>query len=208
MSSSRHRGFTLMELMVVLALTAILLTLAVPSMRDFMRNGRLATAANDLLHAVSLARTEAIKRQAAPGAALRGQTVVCASADPNAPDTALACSYGAMSGWIAFVDANSNGQFDRATDTVLERGAASSQVTVKSDNAGIVCFDQTGFQPTNCGGQAPTRNVVICDVRGNQAVGTDSTARAVLITRTGRARVSRVRTDVSAALAAIGASCP
>jgi type IV fimbrial biogenesis protein FimT len=196
-----------MELMVVLALAGILVALAVPSMRDFARNGRLATAANDLLHSVSLARTEAIKREAAPGA-VPAQTVVCATNDPNAADTALACSYGAFSGWIAFVDANNNGQFDRATDTVLARGSANSTVTVKSDNAGIVCFGQTGFQPTACGGQVPTRNVVMCDSRGNQAVGTDSTARAVLITRTGRARVSRVRTDVTAALAAMGATCP
>jgi len=201
MNRSRHGGFTLLELMITLALAGILVTLAVPSMRQFMRNGRLATASNDLLHSLSLARTEAIKRQS-------GRVTVCASADPNAADSALACSYGTMSGWIVFVDANSDGQFDNGTDTVLSRGAASDKVTVKSDHAGIVCFNQTGFQPVDCNGQEPTEHVVICDERGDTAMGADSTARAVLITRTGRSRVSRLHADVSAALTAMGVSCP
>ena len=190
-----------MELMVTLAIAGVLVGLAVPSMREFMRNSRLTSASNDLLHSLSLARTEAIKRQT-------GRVTVCASADPNAADTALACSYGTMSGWIVFVDANSDGQFDNGADTVLSRGAASDKVTVKSDRDGIVCFNQTGFQPIDCGGQAPTEHVVICDIRGNTAVGADSTARTVLITRTGRARVSRLYADVGAALAAMGESCP
>jgi type IV fimbrial biogenesis protein FimT len=201
MSRSRHGGFTLMELMVTLAIAGVLIGMAVPSMREFMRNGRLATASNDLLHSLSLARTEAIKRQT-------GRVTVCASADPNAADTALACSYGTMSGWIVFVDANSDGQFDNGGDTVLSRGAASDKVTVKSDKDGIICFNQTGFQPIDCGGQTPTEHVVICDSRGNTAVGADSTARTVLITRTGRARVSRLYADVGAALAAMGEGCP
>jgi type IV fimbrial biogenesis protein FimT len=194
-----------MELMITLALVGVLVGLAVPSMREFMRNGRLTTAANDLLHSLSLARTEAIKRQT-------GRVTVCASADPNAAETALACSYGTMSGWIVFVDDVDSGgvagQFDRGTDTVLSRGEASDKVTVKSDHDGIVCFNQTGFQPPNCGGQEPTEHVVICDSRGDTAVGADSTARAVLITQTGRSRVSRLHADVSAALTTMGEGCP
>jgi type IV fimbrial biogenesis protein FimT len=205
MNRSRHGGFTLLELMITLALAGILVTLAVPSMRQFMRNGRLATASNDLLHSLSIARTEAIKRQ-------KRLVTVCASADPNAAEAALTCSYGTMSGWIVFVDdvdaGGVAGQFDSGTDTVLSRGEASDKVTVKSDHDGIVCFSQTGFQPPNCGGQEPTQHVVICDERGDTAMGADSTARTVLITQTGRSRVSRLHADVSAALAAMGVSCP
>lgn len=190
-----------MELMVVLALAGVMVAMAVPSMRQFARNNRLTTASNDMLHAVSLARTEAIKRQS-------GRVAVCATTDPNAAVSTLACSYGAMSGWVVFVDANSNGQFDRATDDVLARGAANSAVTVKNDNDGIVCFSQTGFQPANCGGQTPMQHVVVCDERGDTAVGTDSTARTLIITPTGRARVSRLHADVSASLADIGETCP
>ena len=190
-----------MELMIVLALAGVLMAMAVPSMRQFARNNRLTTAANDMLHAFALARTEALKRQV-------GRVTVCASADPNAGENTLACSYGAMSGWIVFVDAGSDGQFDRGADEVLARGAAHSAVTVKNDNDGIVCFNQTGFQTVDCGGQTPMQHVVVCDERGDTALGSDSTARTVIITPTGRARVSRLHADVSASLTDIGESCP
>jgi type IV fimbrial biogenesis protein FimT len=200
MDRSRLRGFTLMELMVVLALAGIMIGLAVPSMRQFARNGRLTTAANDMLHAFSLARTEALKRQS-------GRVTVCATTDPNAAPNHLSCSYGAMSGWVVFVDANSSGQFDNGEE-VLARGAAHSSVTVKNDHDGVACFNQTGFQPVDCGGQEPLQHVVICDERGDTAMGTDSTARTVILTPTGRARVSRLHADVAASLAGIGGSCP
>lgn len=190
-----------MELMVVLALASIMVALAVPSMQQFARNNRLTTAANDMLHAVSLARTEAIKRQSS-------SVTVCATTDPNAAETTLTCSYGAMSGWIVFADsmtAGTRGQFDRGVDEVLARGAANSAVAVNNDNDGIVCFNQTGFQPPNCGGQVPMQRVVVCDRHwGTDALGTDSRARVVIITPTGRARVSRLQADVVAS----GVSCP
>jgi type IV fimbrial biogenesis protein FimT len=190
----------MVELMVTLAIAAVLIGIAIPNMRDFVWNNRLATAANDLLRSVQQARSEAIKRQS-------GLVAVCATADPEAADNAITCSTGAFSGWFVFVDADSDGQHDSA-EAVLSRGSAHSTVTVKSDNDGIVCFNQTGFSPVNCSGQSPTDNVVLCDSRGNTQVGTNSTARAVFITQTGRARVSRLYVDVGTALAAIGGTCP
>jgi len=58
----RARGFTLIEMMVVVALVAILGIIAVPAFRDLLLNQRLASSASDFLAALSLARTEAIKR--------------------------------------------------------------------------------------------------------------------------------------------------
>lgn len=200
MDRSRTRGFTLMELMIVLALAGVMIGLAVPSMRQFARNNRLTTAANDMLHAFSLARTEALKRQI-------GWVTLCATTDPNAGPATLTCSYGAMSGWIVFVDANSSGQYDNGEE-VLARGSASTSVTVKNDRNGIACYSQTGFQPVNCNGQTPLQHVVLCDDRGDTPLGTDSTARTLIVTPTGRARVSRLHADVSASLTAIGGSCP
>ncbi|MEJ2346914.1 MAG: GspH/FimT family pseudopilin [Gammaproteobacteria bacterium] len=57
-----HFGFTLIELMVTVALAAILLTLAIPSFRTMVLNNRLVTAANAFVADASLARSEAIKR--------------------------------------------------------------------------------------------------------------------------------------------------
>lgn len=56
------RGFTLIEMMIVVALVAILSAVAVPSFRDLLLNQRLASTASDFIAALSLARSEAMKR--------------------------------------------------------------------------------------------------------------------------------------------------
>ena len=56
------RGFTLIELMVTIAVVAILTTVAVPGFRDLIRNNRVTTQTNEVVSALNFARTEAIKR--------------------------------------------------------------------------------------------------------------------------------------------------
>jgi hypothetical protein len=56
----------------------------------------------------------------------------------------------------------------------------------------------------------PMRTVVICDSRGVKQTGTGSTARALFITTTGRARASQTWNDVNniALPLVVGGSCP
>jgi type IV fimbrial biogenesis protein FimT len=61
---SGNRGFTLVELMVAVAIAAILLTLAVPSFTRLTASNALTTASNDIVLALSLAKMEAVKRNA------------------------------------------------------------------------------------------------------------------------------------------------
>lgn len=66
-SRSMHhgqRGFSLIELMVVVVLVAILLTIGIPSFSNFVVGQRVKTAAFDLASTLLLARSEAIKRNA------------------------------------------------------------------------------------------------------------------------------------------------
>ena len=58
-------GFTLVELVVTLALVAILATLAAPSFRNVIADNRLVSCANQFVGTVNLARSEAIKRSTA-----------------------------------------------------------------------------------------------------------------------------------------------
>lgn len=60
----KNTGFTIIELMIVVALMAIFLSLAAPSMSNIIKNNHLATQANAFVTAMQLARSEAIKRGA------------------------------------------------------------------------------------------------------------------------------------------------
>jgi type IV fimbrial biogenesis protein FimT len=200
MNKSRQPGFSLIELMVTLAVAAVIVGIAVPNLRSFLQNNRLSSAANDLLHAIQTARSEAIKRQ-------QGPAVVCATADPTLADAAMTCSYGAFRAWFVFADTNGNWQHDAGEPIVERHALLDSTVTVRTSGDGIRSFDVTGFAnpiPT----KIQSANVVFCDVRGNQAIGNDSTARALYIARTGRAWVAKRSTDVSNALTAMGVTCP
>jgi type IV fimbrial biogenesis protein FimT len=69
-------GFTLLELMVTIAVLAIITTLGVPSFRELIQNNRVTTQANELVTALNFGRAEAVKR----GRTVR---VTVAQADPG-----------------------------------------------------------------------------------------------------------------------------
>lgn len=88
---SEGRGFTVLELMITVAVLAILLGMAVPAYRDTIRNNQIAASSAALVTALSLARNEAMKR---------GRRVSVCAANANV------CAAGTnwSNGWIVFVD--------------------------------------------------------------------------------------------------------
>jgi type IV fimbrial biogenesis protein FimT len=63
MNGTQQQGFSLLELMVTLLVVGIVLGFGVPNFMEFQRNAAVTAAANDLVSAIYLARTEAVKRQ-------------------------------------------------------------------------------------------------------------------------------------------------
>lgn len=118
-----QRGFTLLELLVAIAVLAILLSAAVPSFMTTIRNNRLATDANALLTVLTLARSEAIKRN--------GPVVVCRSTD------GAACAAGG-SGWQAgaliYADENANATLDAGEVVIRAEVPLVTVSTIASTN--------------------------------------------------------------------------
>lgn len=97
MSGSRQGGFSAIELMITVAIAAILLTLAVPNFRDALTRTRVSGTADELQSALSLARAEALK--------LKSPVTLCA----RASDTACAVGTSWADGFLLFQDPNGNG---------------------------------------------------------------------------------------------------
>lgn len=146
-------GFTLIELLITVAILAILVRVAAPSMRDMIVNGRLQGTSSDLVADLSLARGTA---------AAKGQRVtICQSSD------GATCTGGSLwqSGWIVFVDGNSNGTFESANDTLIKvHEAVNSSVTVAP-------YSATGTPPT-----LSSANTSITSVRYRPSGPTTNTA--------------------------------
>ncbi|MGI9277489.1 MAG: GspH/FimT family pseudopilin [Endozoicomonas sp.] len=82
-TAGSDRGFTLIELMVVIAMMAILASLAYPSMMRSIANNRVKTQSEEILNIIAFARLEAISRNAVvtitPSANWTGSTIITAN---------------------------------------------------------------------------------------------------------------------------------
>ena len=58
----KHNGFTLIELMITLAVAAILVTIGIPSFQYILQSNRIATQTNEMITGLNVARSEAVRR--------------------------------------------------------------------------------------------------------------------------------------------------
>jgi type IV fimbrial biogenesis protein FimT len=129
----KSSGFTLIELMVVIAITSILILLAVPSFRSLIQSTAISSNVNNFLADMRFARSESVR--------LGGGVIMCRSNAPEAPSPA--CNNGSgpggngwVSGWIIFHDVDGNGNRNAAsTDPVLRVQARITSIDTISINA-------------------------------------------------------------------------
>ena len=122
-----RRGFTLVELLVVLAVGSILLAIAVPGYAFFVHSGRLAAVTNSLVSALQLARSEAIKRGV--------RITVCKTSNPGASLPACDYTAGWHQGWLVFKDEGTRGVLDPQDELLhIQQAVVSNGLTVATTN--------------------------------------------------------------------------
>lgn len=135
LSQLKVGGFSLVELLTVIALIAVCLSLAAPSLRDLIQRNRVASEVSTFLGDLKYARSEAMKR---------GQAVsVC----PSSNGTSCLGSNAWQSGWIVFYDVNGSGSIDGAGDVVVRyrKGWTGGDTFVAAPTLAAVTFGRMGL---------------------------------------------------------------
>ncbi|MEQ8231741.1 MAG: GspH/FimT family pseudopilin [Gammaproteobacteria bacterium] len=190
-----QRGFTIIELMAVVAVLGILLAIGVPSFRALLADNRIVSQLNQFSSTLALARSEAVKANR--------RVVVCPSTD------GASCASGVDwdVGWISFIDRGGtdfqvdddgggnpaddpcgpNAGDDAADDCILSyvQALQPAHMTLRT-NAGNDYISFNGL-----GASSEAAMFVLCDDRGSAA------ARAVVISNTGRVSVREAQNDGS-----------
>jgi len=133
------RGFTLIELMIAVAIVGVFLALGLPEMRNLVRNQRLKTTSLDIFASLQLARSEAVKRNTS-NVMMAGKT---------------AGASGWQSGWYVCVDSNSDGTCTAADLVLLDQDAVDASITL-SGPAAAVTYARDGRLPSGAAAAAFT----------------------------------------------------
>ena len=178
------RGFTMIELMVTVAIIAILAMLAAPSFNDAILSNKLASFANNFVASATLARGEAVKRNAA--------VTLCVVAT----DTSTTCTTSGdwQQGWIVFNDINGDGILDESTADpaapTLRETLIYRQQAFSADYKLTGSVKSIAFQSVGAGATAAT--LKLC--RANPTAG--SQERNIKVSATGRVSVAKTTTGV------------
>lgn len=164
-------GFTLLELMIALAIASILVLVAVPSLTDTIERSRVDSAQKDLARDIAFSRQQALSRNTLIS--------VCRSAD----GASCAGAGDWNQGWIVFVDTpgGTDGSVDAGEEVLRVHGALAdaddlegSEVFVQFAPSGSLSLPDTG-----------TALFEVCSPDNNEV-------RGLLLLRSGRALSSRL----------------
>ena len=166
------RGFTLLELMVVLIIVAIVLTFAIPSFRTLLMNSRQDDVVSNLSSALNYARNTALSRNMPIG--------VCPISPPasagQAPDTTTCLTaFGSAANGTAWMVHSGPSTNPVPLSTYLL--PAGEQISITSSGSAKLTFNGRGLAN-------PSGLLTVCDARGVPA------ARAVEVNAAGYVQIS------------------
>ena len=145
---SRSGGVSLVEVIVTVAILAIIAAVGIPAFNNVILTNRLAAASNELVGSLQLARSEAIRRGA--------RVVVCASS------TGSSCSGGWSNGWIVFEDRNRDGAVSAGETVIRSHSGPTGLQVLASGNIG---------SSTSAPMAGPGRRRVPCWLEGSMSAG-------------------------------------
>ena len=170
-----QRGFTLVELLLSLAVGGILMSITVPAMTGMLNTQKAISATNALFAGLNLARSEAIKRNA--------RAVLCKTAN----GVSCTASGGWEQGWILFHDRNNNAVLDEGEEVVRHQGPVSAGIRLRGNFpvANYVSYTPTGTAQLISGAfQAGTFTLCV-----ESSASAD--VRQIVLSGTGRARAQK-----------------
>ena len=122
----KWRGFTLVELLVTLAIGTILLAIAIPGYAFLANAGRLTAVTNDLVTTLHFARSEAIKRGI--------RVTVCKTSNAVALPPTCDATASWQQGWLVFADGGMRGVIDPGDILLWVHDSAHTTVDITSYN--------------------------------------------------------------------------
>lgn len=170
---SNNKGFTLVEMMITLAIAAILLTVAVPSFQAFIENNRLATNANNFISMLQYAKSEAVKRNATVSLCAGNPTSGCVC------NVQAGCDANWKNGYIVFTDPNVNCTVDNGEQILRTNEGFRGDYTITA----IGCLNFRGL------GSLSTNNTVTIKVCTSRI--TADNTRNIEVNPVGRPRVQK-----------------
>jgi type IV fimbrial biogenesis protein FimT len=169
-------AFTLVELLITLAIAGIFASLAGPSFSTMLKNNSMAIETNTLLSHINSARSEAIKR---------GNNVVLCKSSNN---TSCTTSDNWEQGWIMYSDANNNNTL--ATDGTEDILRVQQKLSNSTLAGNTPYKNRIVYRPTGRSSQAGA--LILCaDMDGDGDIEDDddfSSGHAIIISTTGRPR--------------------
>ncbi len=191
-ANASQRGFSLIELLIVVALLAIVAAMAMPSLQGFVASNRLTAESNELLAGINLARSEAVRTQR--------RVILCRVAS-SAGRVTLTASSGcvttadgaAWQGWAVFVDSDSDGSFDTGEPMLRSQAITAASLVFASDAVLGAAGNRIVFRPDGLARAVDAvalqaAQITVCDSSGALAA---NNGRNVVLLSGSRVAVTR-----------------